>query len=112
MIGRCITAVAVLLATAGVADAARRVQSGAEEARAAVQSALNDPAAVFERVSVQKDAVCGVVEATNDRGIDTGKMLFVYIRGERKAYVLNSRPADGPAAEAEATDKYQEHCQR
>jgi hypothetical protein len=109
----CAAALAIVLATAGVADAAPvRSSSGAAEARAAVQADVGDPDAAFERVSVGKDAVCGVVEAKNARGAHTGRMLFVYVRAERKAYVLNAHPERGAAADEDATAKYQDYCRR
>jgi hypothetical protein len=107
--GVFVAGLATLIATQ--ASSARRGGSSSTAALGTVRSQLPDPAsAKFEGVRVSREAVCGTVEGKDERGAFTGRMLFVYVRPEAKAYILASdqrRDAANAAIEA-----YQKFCQR
>jgi hypothetical protein len=91
----------------------RRFPSEREpSAQDVVKGELGDPGATFGAIRQQAGAVCGTVEAKNPEGVSSGQMLFVYVRSERKAYVLDPRSdADAKAVNA-AIAIYRDYCQR
>jgi len=102
-----LSGMALLLGPDGV-HARRRGTDTTAPALAAVKSELRDPASArFEAIRAVGDAVCGTVEAKNELGADTGRMLFVYVKSVGRAYVLDYS-ADGNAA----LEAYEKYCQR
>jgi hypothetical protein len=104
----------VLAAMNATQDAsARRLASGAAAALAAVKSQMPDPAsASFERVRGFRDAICGTVEGKSNAGAFTGRMLFVFVRPEGKAYILDLPSERGQDAANAAVEAYEKYCQR
>ncbi len=107
---RKVAAILLILVTTFSVAAARR-NSDAAAFRTAVKSELRDPNATIDATTVHKEAVCGTVEAKNSSGGNTGRMLFVYVQSEKKAYVLGG-PSDTTSQSVNAAiAAYQEHCQ-
>jgi hypothetical protein len=105
------TAFIALITAVTAAQGAHRKRDSAIF-RTAVQSELRDPNASFEAVRMHNGAVCGRVEAKNSVGGNTGQMLFVYVRSDRRAYVLGAAADMGAEAENAAIATYQEYCER
>jgi hypothetical protein len=82
-----------------------------ETAFAAVKAELRDRDVTFDRVRVESGVVCGMVEAKNARGDNSGQMLFVYVGSEEKAYVLDPT-SDAPQDRVNAAiGASQQNCQ-
>lgn len=100
---------AIAMLAAGAAGAAE--QAAVKAARLAVGHELRDPgSARFEEVRAVPGAVCGWVNARNGAGGYAGRMLFVYVAAERRAYVLDPAGQQGPKWAAAAAAAYQRHC--
>ena len=80
-------------------------------ARTAVKAGLRDPgSARFELVGSYPGAVCGLVNARNVAGGYAGRVPFVYLVAERRAYVLDPASTAGPKWAAAALAAYEGHC--
>ncbi len=90
---------------------AKRPETRTATALAAVKQELRVDDAVFDALRFEGGAVCGLVEAKKGAGENTGRMLFVYVSSEGKAYVLDPW-SDAPQSGVNASiTAYQKHCQ-
>ena len=63
---------------------AKRPETRTATALAAVKQELRVDDAVFDALRFEGGAICGLVEAKNGPGENTGRMLFVYVSSEGK----------------------------
>ena len=103
----------ILAAGLGLAAASAAIAGPAEvrAARASVAAALKDPASArFDGLIEKPGAVCGFVNARNGAGGYAGRLPFVYVAAERRAYVLDPAATEGPAWAAAAAGAFERFC--